>query len=184
MTPFQEELYRLLQSAKQESNAFTSPTEDAGNETHKIIKFSQKWDFKEKHEQLTAEKDTLETKFEKSKQHTVNTVTKSVVKELVPIIDELFTLSKHTTGATPLDRGLNIALTNLEKFLQRRQGGVIRPKIGEQLDPVRHQAVSAEQDPSHHGNSVSEVYRYGYYVMGKVIREAEVKVKCGVKNPV
>ena len=32
------------------------------------------------------------------------------------------------------------------------------------------------------GNTISEIYRYGYFVLGQVIREAEVKVKCGIKT--
>jgi molecular chaperone GrpE len=182
MTPFQEHLYRLVQDAKKESNAFTSSDEDAGNETHKIVKFSQKWDFKDKYEVTLAEKEKLEAKYTRDMHQREEKITKSLIKELLPIMDEMFLLSKFADEGSPLDKGIKITLSNLEKFLHRHQGGIIRPAIGEELDPVKHQAVSAEQDPKHHGNTVSEVYRYGYFVLGKVVREAEVKVKCGVKK--
>jgi molecular chaperone GrpE len=184
MTPFQEELYRLIQDLKQEASPFTSSAEDAGSETHKIIKFAQKWDFKEKHDLLSKEKEQMESKFTKEQQMVTDKLTKNLVKELVPIVDEVFILSKFTPEGTPLERGIKLMLTNIERFLKRRDGGIIRPTIGQELDPVRHQAISAEQVPNHHGNTISEIYRYGYYVMGQVVREAEVKVKCGIKNSV
>ena len=184
MTPFQEELYRLIQDTKKESNAFTSSDEDAGNETHRIIKFAQKWDFKDKHDTTFADKEKLEAKYTREKKQMEEKVTKSLIKELLPIVDEIFILSKFTKEGSPLEKGVQLTLSNIEKFLHRRQGGIIKPSIGEELDPNKHQAISAEQDPMHHGNTVSEVYRNGYYVLGQVVREAEVKVKCGVKNPV
>lgn len=183
MTPFQEELYRLIQDIKKESNAFTSAAEDAGSETNKIIKFSQKWDFKEKFNDADKEKEDLKEKLAKDRQIIIEKITKSLVKELVPIIDELFTLSNFTASGSPVERGIKLTLSNFEKFLERRDGGIIKPNIGEVLNPKKHQAVSAEQDPSHYGNTISEVYRFGYYVLNQVVREAEVKVKCGVSEP-
>jgi molecular chaperone GrpE len=182
MTPFQEELYRLIQEAKKESNAFTTSTEEAGNETHKIIKFAQKWDFKEKFEKLSIEKEALQSKYEKEQQQVVDKATKTLVKELVPIVDEILVLSKFAKEGSPVERGIKLVLSNFEKLLQRRKGGVIRPQIGQALDPIKHQAISAEQVPNHYGNTISEIYRFGYFVLGQVIREAEVKVKCGIKS--
>lgn len=182
MTPFQEELYRLIQEAKKESNAFTTPTEEAGNETHKIIKFAQKWDFKDRFEKLSAEKEQLQSSYEKEQQSIIDKTTKILIKELIPIIDEVIILLKFAKEGSPLERGLKLVLSNFEKLLQRRKGGVIRPQIGQVLDPIKHQAISAEQVPNHYGNTISEIYRYGYFILGQVIREAEVKVKCGIKN--
>lgn len=182
MTPFQEELYRLIQESKKESNAFTTPSEEAGNETHKIIKFSQRWDFKDKFEKLSEEKEQLQGKYEKEQQQVVDKTTKTLIKEILPVIDEVIILSKFTKEGSPLERGIKLVLSNFEKILQRRKGGVIRPQIGQALDPVKHQAVSAEQVPNHYGNTISEIYRYGYFILGQVIREAEVKVKCGIKS--
>lgn len=182
MTPFEEELYRLNQELKSDANAFTSSAEDAGNATQKIIRFAQKWDFKEKYEALAKEKDQLEERYAREHKEIADKITKTLTKELLPIIDELFTLINISKVGSPIERSLKIILGNFEKFLVRRDGGIIRPQLGEELDPVRHQAVSAEQDPKHHGNTISEIFRYGYFVMNQVVREAEVKVKCGVKN--
>jgi molecular chaperone GrpE (heat shock protein) len=182
VTPFQEALYRLLQEVKQEATAFTSASEDAGNETHKIIKFAQNWDFKTQHDELAEENKKLKVKILQERQLLLSKVTKALVKELVPIMDELFTLAHITQDGTPVDRGLKISLNNFEKFLERHDGGLIKPKLGDPIDPTKHQVIKAEQDPTHYGNTVAEVYRYGYTILGQVIREAEVKVKCGISK--
>lgn len=180
MTPFQEELYRLVQDSKKETNAFTSAEEDSGNEISKIIKFSQKWDFKDKFNKLNQEMAALNERVNKELKIANEKIGRNFFKELTPIIDELFVVSRLVEPNSPSERGLRIATSNLEKMLSRREGGLIRPKIGEELDPLRHKAIAAEEVPGHIGNTVSEVCRYGYYVLGQVIREAEVKVKCGI----
>ena len=46
MTPFQEDLYRLIQDVRNSTSPFTSAEEDAGSDVQLIVKFSNKWDFK------------------------------------------------------------------------------------------------------------------------------------------
>jgi len=180
MTPFQEELFRIIQDCKKEANAFTSPEEDSGNEISKIVKFSQKWDFKDKHDKLSNELNTVNDKLNKELKIANEKIARNFYKELVPIIDELFMISRLVGSDTAIDRGLKIVLANLEKLLARKDGGIIRPELGEELNPAYHKAVSAEKVYGHNGNTICEVYRFGYYVLGQVIREAEVKVKCGI----
>jgi len=182
MTSFQEELFRLIQDCKRETNVFTSVDEDSGNEVSKIVKFAQKWDYKEKHDKLAADAVALNERVAKELKIANEKIGRSFFKELAPIIDELFVASKLVESNSPAERGLKIALNNLEKMLARKEGGLIRPNIGEELDPNRHKAIAAEQVPGHIGNTISEVCRYGYYCLGQVIREAEVKVKCGIKR--
>ena len=181
MTPFQEELYRLFQDARKESNAFTSVEEDQGGDLQKIVRFAKKWDFKSKYDKLLEEKEAAKLKYDRDKLVIAKKATQYVVRELVLIIDQVFILQSNTENNSPLGKGIQLMLDNLEQILLRRKGGIIRPSIGEELDPTKHKAISAEEVPGHRGNTISEVYRYGYYVLGIIIREAEVKVKCGSK---
>lgn len=180
MTPFQEELYRLIQDSKKESNAFTSADEDSGNEISKIVKFAQKWDFKDQHDKLANDLATLNEKITRELKLANEKIARSFLKELAPIIDELFVLSRLIESNTPLERGFKITLSNLEKLLLRREGGIIRPKIGEEMDPIKHKAIEAKEVLGHNGNTISEVCRFGYFAFGQVIRESEVKVTVGI----
>lgn len=180
MNLFQEELYRLVQECKKESNAFTSSEEDSGNEVDKIIKFSQKWDFKEKHDKLFNELSSLNEKVNRELKIANEKIGRNFFKELIPIMDELFTLSKIISSDPLIDRGIKIILVNIERLLERKNGYIIKPKFGEEMNPAFHKVIMAEEVVGHSGNTVSEVYRYGYVVLGQVLREAEIKVKCGV----
>lgn len=182
MTPFEEEVFRLVQDCRKESNAFTTADEDSGNDLNKIIRFARKWDYKEKFDEKVKEYESALTQANKEKLVVARKATKDLVKELIPVIDETFLLHSHMEKGTALERGVKLMLNNLEEILTRRKGGIIRPVVGEELDPEKHKAISAEEVRGHVGNTIAEVYRYGYIVMGQVVREAEVKVKCGVKK--
>lgn len=182
MTPFQETLYRLLQDSRKESNAFTSLEEDSGNDLQKIVAFSKEWDFKSKYDLLSKEHESLKHRSEKEKLVIAKKATQYVIKELVPIIDQLFILQNNVEKNSPQDKGLQLIIENLEQILVRRKGGIIRPQVGDELDPQKHKAIAAEEVPNQRGTVVSEVYRYGYQVLGAIVREAEVKVRCGIKG--
>jgi len=182
MTPFQEELYRLLQDCKQESNAFTSAQEDAGNEITRLIKFSNAWDFKDKFENVNKANEQLNTKLAQEKAEAETRTIKSITRELIPIVDDLFLLLRVSSDNDAINKTVRLLLVNFEGYLKRHGGGFIRPKIGEALNPAKHKAVSVIEVPVHTGNTIEEVFRIGYYIENQVLREAEVKVKCAVKT--
>lgn len=102
----------------------------------------------------------------------------SVIRELLPAIDNLERALKHA----PKDladhdyvKGINGVIKQFEKAL--KDIGVERVKtIGEEFDPRYHEAVSME-----HGEGskevVSEELQAGYKLGDEVIRHAMVKVK-------
>lgn len=185
MSPFQEELYRLIQDARKDSTAFTTAEQDAGNDVQRILKFAQKWDFKQKYEEQSKELDSIKKQYEQDKLALARKATRDILKELIPVIDQLQSLSKGLEESSPgstLERGIKLILANIEDILTRRKGGVIRPKLGEELDPVQHKAISVEEVAKHIGTTVSEVYRFGYFILGQVVREAEVRVRCAIGN--
>jgi len=184
MTPFQEDLYRLIQEIRKDTNPFTTVEQDAGSDVQRIVAFSNKWDSKEKLDVLTDKYEKLLKSSQMDKQLAAYHAIKGVVKEMIPIIDEAYILSQHVDEDSTLGRAVQLVISNMENILTRRGGGVIKPSINDELDPSKHKAVVAEEVVGHRGNTISEVYRYGYYVLGKVIREAEVKVTCGVKAKV
>jgi len=180
MTPFQEELYRLVQDMRKNVSPFTSAAQDSGSDLQRIVEFANKWDYKTKFDILETESKTQLEKLNKEKEEAILNSTKKVVKELLPIIDEVFLFAKYVEKGTTLDRGVKLMISNLEKILSRRKGGMIIPKVGEELDPNRHKAVEAEEIEGATRITIKEVYRYGYYLYGTVVREAEVKVICGL----
>lgn len=180
MTPFQEELYRLIQDCKLESNAFTSSQEDAGNEITRLMKFSTSWDFKDKYEAAKKENEELQAKLAAERASVEAKTIKNITQELIPIIDDLFLLLEVSSENLAIKKTVRLLLSNCEAFLRRHEGGIIKPKIGEALNPVKHKAVAVVETNVGVGTIIEEVFRVGYFVKNQVLREAEVKVRCVV----
>lgn len=184
MTPFEEALYRFVQECKESSDAFTSPEEDSASEMQLTMSFARKWDFKDKYEQEKKKGEELEQQLTRDRDTISSSSIKKMVREIIPIIDEMFILKTEVDKLDnrPLQRGAAIILENMEALLTTRNGSIIRPCVGEEFNPAKHKAISAEEVAGQRTTVISEVLRYGYSVCGQVVREAEVKVRCGLSG--
>jgi molecular chaperone GrpE len=107
-----------------------------------------------------------------------SSVKASVVKDLLPALDNLERALKHT----PKDieghdyvKGVNGVVKQFEKVFT--DIGVERIRtIGEEFDPNIHEAVGM-QDEGGNKEIVTEELQPGYVLNGEVIRHAMVKVK-------
>lgn len=107
-----------------------------------------------------------------------NIVKASVVRELLPIIDNFERALKHVPDelkGNEYVKGVQGVVKQFEKTLE--EIGVARIKtVGEPFDPALHEAVSMEEGD---GTSeiVSEELQAGYQLGDEVIRHAMVRVK-------
>lgn len=105
-------------------------------------------------------------------------VKSSVVKELLPIIDNFERALKHAPKEAEEDefmKGVSAILKQFEKTLTEL--GVARIKtIGEPFDPHYHEAVSMEEGDGKQ-EVVSEELQSGYHIEGDVLRHAMVRVR-------
>lgn len=101
----------------------------------------------------------------------------SVIRELLPVIDNLDRALKHTPEdlqSNPYVQGVEGVVKQFEKILSDM--GVERIKtVGEAFDPRLHEAVSTVEGESDQEMVVEEL-QAGYIVNGEVIRHAMVKV--------
>jgi molecular chaperone GrpE len=106
-------------------------------------------------------------------------VTASVVRDLLPVIDNLQRALKHV----PQDiaehdyvKGVSGVVKQFEKVMNDL--GVTRIKtVGEVFDPRLHEAVSMEEGDGTGTETVSEELQPGYILGDEVLRHAMVKVK-------
>ncbi len=108
------------------------------------------------------------------------TVKASVVKDLLPIIDNFERALKHTpadlTGSDYV-KGIEAIVKQFGKTLT--DIGVERIKtVGEPFDPHMHEAVSMEEGEGDR-EIISEELQAGYKLGDEVIRHAMVRVKAG-----
>lgn len=102
----------------------------------------------------------------------------SVVRELLPVIDNFERALKHTPKELEDNdyvKGVQGVVKQFEKTLE--DIGVTRIKtVGEVFDPVLHEAVSMEEGDGS-TEVVSEELQAGYRLGDEVIRHAMVRVK-------
>jgi len=102
----------------------------------------------------------------------------SVVRDLLPIIDNFERALKHVPKeleGNDFVKGVQAIVKQFEKTLQ--DIGVVRIKtVGEEFDPKYHEAISMEEGDGDK-EIVSEELQSGYKIGDDVIRHAMVRVK-------
>ena len=152
----------------------------------------QKIDYKELAEQLAQENAQLTEALQRERADVTNirrrheeqimalrsSVKSSVVKDLLPALDNLERALKHTPqdiAGHDYVKGVNGVVKQFEKILA--DIGVERIKtVGEEFDPNIHEAVGME-DEGGDKEIVVEELQPGYILGGEIIRHAMVKVK-------
>lgn len=178
---FQEDLYQLVQKCKETINPFSSSEEDAGSDVQLVVDFANKWNYKEKYEELKTKLDETATRSERDKQEVIGRSIMSVIRDVLPALDDAYQI-RSFIKEEQYTFAIDSMILNLEKILLSRNGSIIFPGTGEKFDPSMHIAVTAEtvkstsKNPCQPGSYIFQTLRKGYIVLGKVIRHAEVKV--------
>jgi molecular chaperone GrpE len=158
-----------------------------------MTKKKQDIDYAQVAEQLAAENSQLTEALQRERADATNirrrhdeqvaslrsTVKASVVKDLLPIIDNFERALKHVPKdleGNEYVKGIEGIVRQFEKTLANI--GVERIKtVGEPFDPHLHEAVSMEEGDGKQ-EVVSEELQSGYRLGDDVIRHAMVRVKC------
>lgn len=148
---------------------------------------------KEKEAELAAQSDLLKrvaAEFEnykkrvaKEKEEFRKYAVESLIKEILPVLDNLERAVTHGEGAnqsSALVEGVKMTLSQFVKCLEKF-GVIPYDSRGEAFDPERHEAMEVVESELFQPNMVIDEHRRGYLFNGRVIRPALVTVS---KEPV
>lgn len=125
-----------------------------------------------------AEIENMKKRFKKEKEEWVKYSHDSMVKELLPVVDNLEKALGHAEEETSVDAlrdGVQLTLTGLKEVL--RKAGVEEIKAeGEPFDPQFHQAVSEKEDDTVDPGTVVAELQKGYLLNGRLARPSMVIV--------
>jgi len=135
--------------------------------------------------ELTEEKDRfirMYADFENYKKRTsaekesiyVNAVAQTVA-EILPIADNLERALSSSDDDSPLKKGVEMVLSQLNSALMKL-GVESYGEKGDVFNPNLHEAVMHGEDSEFEENTISEVFNKGYRLKDKIIRHAVVKV--------
>ena len=141
----------------------------------------QRDDFYDRLLRKTAEFDNYRKRVERDRQSMADAVTTDVVRDLLPLVDDLERALKADTGADGAEayrRGVELIHRQLLEILRKR-GVIPIEALGTDFDPHVHQAIAYEPAPGKRDGEVIEEFGRGYMLNERMIRPAVVKVAKG-----
>lgn len=131
---------------------------------------------------VAAEMDNLKKRQEKDRAELLQFANESLIKELLPIVDNLELALEHgrqQEAPAPLLEGLELVHQGFLKVLDRF-GVKALNSLGEKFDPAYHHAVMEEEDPQAADHTVIKEMQKGYLMHNRLLRPAMVVV---ARNP-
>jgi molecular chaperone GrpE len=128
-----------------------------------------------------AEIENIKKRNQKDKAEWIKYSNESLVKELLPILDNLEKAIAHTNNESSADairNGVELTLKGLRDTLSKSGLAEIAAK-GERFDPGVHHAVSQEEDDTVEPGTVLHELQKGFTLNERLIRPAMVVVNKG-----
>ena len=123
---------------------------------------------------LSAEYDNFRKRTSKEKEGIYTDACVDVLKELVPVLDNLERAISVDGNVEDLKKGIEMTIKGFKTSLEKL--GVEEIDTTNGFDPNLHQAISVVEDANLSSNDVAQVYQKGYKRGDKVIRYSMVTV--------
>ena len=122
-----------------------------------------------------AEFDNYKKRTEKEKIFTAEYAKASVMKTLLPILDNAERAAEFEAGTEQYNKGIELIVKQLSD-LSGKLGLVEIGTVGETFDPNLHEAIMHVEDETLGENVISQVLQKGYKFGDTVVRPAMVQV--------
>ena len=129
----------------------------------------------------TAEFDNYRKRTDRERQQQVDTAAADLIKDLLPLVDDLERAIKADTGGEAgeaIRRGVELIHRQLMETLRKR-GVTPIDALGSDFDPHFHMAVAHEPAEGRRDGEVIEEFSRGYLLGDRLLRPAMVKVAKG-----
>lgn len=134
---------------------------------------------KEKNEEIlrrAADLDNYRKRLTKETEDKVRFANQAVVKDFLPVIDNIEMTLQHTEEGSPLREGIMLTIKSFKDVLSRHGVTEINSEIGTVFDPAVHEAIMMDNLAEYENNTVTLCVQKGYILNDRVIRPAKVKV--------
>lgn len=125
-----------------------------------------------------AEFDNYRKRMDRERRDLADYSASEVIKDLLPIIDNLERAMQAAAQDDPLRKGVELIHKQMLEMLRKRSVTPIEA-LGTDFDPNFHQAVIHEESEQHREGEVMEELQRGYVVGDRLLRPAMVKVAKG-----
>lgn len=165
----------------QEAENQTEETDMGGGEIGILKKQVENLEniLKEKNEEIlrrAADLDNYRKRLTKETEDKIRFANQSVVKDFLPVIDNIEMALQHTEEGSPLREGIELTIKSFKDVLNRHGVTEINSETGTPFDPAVHEAVMMDKTEEYENNAVTLCVQKGYILNDRVIRPAKVKV--------
>jgi molecular chaperone GrpE len=125
-----------------------------------------------------AETENLKRRFQREKEDLSKFANETLIKQLLPVIDNLEKALEHAQGQGALDalkEGVNLTLKGLKDVLSKEGLKEVKA-LGSSFDPNYHEALMQKEDDSVPHGTVIQACQTGYILNDRVVRPALVVV--------
>lgn len=134
---------------------------------------------KEKNEEIlrrAADLDNYRKRLTKETEDKVRFANQAVVKDFLPVMDNIEMALQHAEEGSPLREGIELTIKSFKDVLSRHGVTEINSEIGTIFDPAVHEAIMMDNNTEYENNAVTLCVQKGYLLNDRVIRPAKVKV--------
>lgn len=122
-----------------------------------------------------AELENFKKRMQREKSEALKFATEPLLRDLLPVVDNLERALQHAPADDPLAEGLRFVMTSLMDALGRH--GVAKvDATGQKFDPALHQAMAQVPVAGTEPNTVIEQHAAGYKLHDRLLRPAMVVV--------
>ena len=134
---------------------------------------------KEKNEEIlrrAADLDNYRKRLTKETEDKVRFANQAVVKDFLPVMDNIEMALQHAEEGTPLREGIELTIKSFKDALSKHGVKEVDAEIGTIFDPAVHEAIMMDNNTEYENNAVTLCVQKGYLLNDRVIRPAKVKV--------
>ncbi len=132
-------------------------------------------DYYEMLQRLQADFDNYRRRTNKEKEELANYVRREMIRQLLPVIDDLERLLEVKSGQHDLEHGARLIYKNFLTVL-KNLGMKSFTDQGKNFDPNIHEALSVKKSPLELDGKIVETLQKGYWLKDKLLRPAKVIV--------
>lgn len=134
---------------------------------------------KEKNEEIlrrAADLDNYRKRLTKETEDKVRFANQAVVKDFLPVIDNIEMALQHAEEGSPLREGIELTIKSFKDALSKHGVKEVDAEIGTIFDPAVHEAIMMDSTAEYENNAITLCVQKGYLLNDRVIRPAKVKV--------
>lgn len=134
---------------------------------------------KEKNEEIlrrAADLDNYRKRLTKETEDKVRFANQAVVKDFLPVMDNIEMALQHAEEGSPLREGIELTIKSFKDALSKHGVKEVDAEIGTIFDPAVHEAIMMDSTAEYENNAITLCVQKGYLLNDRVIRPAKVKV--------